>query len=534
MLKSAAFTFLLVCILICAGAQPKYEFRGAWIATVVNIDWPSSKGLSTVEQKQEFVDILDSLQRDGINAVVVQVRPAADAFYPSQYEPWSEYLTGVQGKAPDPYYDPLQFMIEEAHKRGMEFHAWINPYRAVFNTHTSSVSSTHITRKHPDWFVNYGTGKYFNPGLPVVMDYVTDVVRDIIRRYDIDGLHLDDYFYPYRIGNKEFPDEKAYREYGKGMTRDEWRRSNCDSIIKRIHDVVLDVKPGIKFGISPFGVWRNKSVDPMGSDTKAGVSNYDDLYADILLWLRKGWIDYVAPQLYWPTGHPLCDFETLVKWWNNHTYGKQLLIGHGISNAVETRQAAWRKPGELPDQINILRSYANVQGSIYFSAKDVLMNPNGWADSLHYDYYRYPALIPPAPWIDTTPPPSPQLVKIAPVQNGTGFITVTGREVNQTEEIVKTYVLYIGSSLRGLGAHPAMIIAADRVNNNFRFTVPQNLLPSGNSSCFIAVTSVDKENNESRISNVLEYNSAGFAANSAPAAGNKVPPGGPTLQVISK
>ncbi|HWB24925.1 MAG TPA: family 10 glycosylhydrolase [Chitinophagaceae bacterium] len=527
MVKSIVPIFFCLGLFSIAGAQPKYEFRGAWIATVVNIDWPSSKGLSTDEQKQEFIDILDSLQRDGINAVVVQVRPAADAFYPSQYEPWSEYLSGVQGKAPDPYYDPLQFMIDEAHKRGMEFHAWINPYRAVFNTRTSSVSPTHITRRHPEWFVNYGTGKYFNPGLPVVMDYVTDVVRDIITRYDIDGLHLDDYFYPYRIGNREFPDEKTYLKYGKGMTRDEWRRSNCDSIIKRIHDVVLDVKPGIKFGISPFGVWRNKSVDPMGSDTRAGVSNYDDLYADILLWLKKGWIDYVAPQLYWPIGHPLCDFETLVKWWSDHTYGKQLLIGHGISNAIETRQTAWRNPAELPDEINILRSYANVQGSIYFSAKDVLLNPNGWADSLHYDYYKYPALIPPAPWIDTTAPPSPQLLQVVPGKTVQSAIVVSGSEVNKTEEVVKNYVLYISTTRQGLGAHPTMIVAADRLNHNFRFIVPPNLLPAGNASCFMAVSCVDRENNESPVSNVLEYRSSGFTSNATP-------PGEPSVAKTGK
>ncbi len=497
-------------VFIKAAAQPKYEFRGAWIATVVNIDWPSTKGLSTDEQKQEFTNLLDNLQHDGINAVVVQVRPAADAFYPSQYEPWSEYLSGVQGQAPEPYYDPLQFMIDEAHKRGMEFHAWINPYRAVFNTRTSSVASNHATRVHPDWFITYGTGKYFNPGLPIVMEYVTDIVRDILHRYDIDGLHMDDYFYPYRIANREFPDQKTYLKYGKGMGKDEWRRSNCDSIIKRVHDVVLDTKPGIKFGVSPFGVWRNKSRDPQGSDTKAGVTNYDDLYADILLWLKEGWIDYVAPQLYWPVGHPLCDFETLVKWWSDHTYGKQLLIGHAISNAVETNQPAWHNPGELPDEINILRSYPNVQGSIYFSAKDVLQNPNGWEDSLHNDYYKYPALVPPAMWIDTTPPPSPQIIKITRAGDGQDSIIISGQEINKTEEIVKNYVLYIGTTPGILGTHPTMILAAQRANNTFSFTVPQSLLPNGSASCYIGVSCVDRENNESAISNVMEYKASGL------------------------
>jgi len=492
------------CFFNVAKSQPKYEFRGAWIATVVNIDWPSRKGLPTDIQKEEFITILNNLQHDGINAVVVQVRPSADAFYPSQYEPWSEYLGGVQGKTPDPYYDPLEFMITEAHKRGMEFHAWINPYRAVFNTRTSSITSAHITRRHPDWFLTYGTGKVFNPGLPIVMQYVTDVVRDIIRRYDIDGLHMDDYFYPYKIAGKDFPDQKTYLQYGKGMTKDDWRRSNCDSIIKRIHDVVLDTKPGIKFGVSPFGVWRNKSRDAMGSDTRAGVSNYDDLYADILLWLQEGWIDYVAPQLYWNIGHPLCDYETLVKWWNDHSYGKQVLIGHALYNATETNQKAWKNPDELPDEIKLLRASENVHGSIFFSTKDLLKNPNGWADSLHYNYYKYPALIPPAVWIDTSAPSSPEIMKVADHEDAPDSINITGKEVNETEEIIKNYVLYIANNKGGLGAHPAMIISADKTNT-FKFTIPRSLLPARGANCYIAVTCVDRENNESDISKIVEY-----------------------------
>ena len=218
------------------------------------MDWPSRKGLPVEEQKEEYIDMLDSLQHIGINAVIVQVRPAADAFYPSQYEPWSEYLGGVQGAPPSPYYDPLQFMIDEAHKRNMEFHAWLNPYRAVFNLKTSSVSPTHITRIHKDWFVTYGNTKYFNPGLPEVMQYVTNIVKDIVTRYDVDAIHMDDYFYPYRITGKEFPDGAAYRKYGNGLTKDEWRRSNCDSIIKMIHEAIVNIKPGIKFGDQ--SVWR--------------------------------------------------------------------------------------------------------------------------------------------------------------------------------------------------------------------------------------------------------------------------------------
>ena len=229
-----------------------------------------------------------------MNAVIVQVRPATDAFYPSPYEPWSQWLTGTQGKPPSPYYDPLQFMIEETHKRGMEFHAWCNPYRADNKIGESSIAPAHITRIHPEWFLNYGGQKYFDPGNKDAQQFVVKVIRDIVSRYDIDAIHMDDYFYPYRILGKEFPDQESFEKYGNGMDKEDWRRSNVDSIIETVSRVIKEEKPYCKFGISPFGVWRNQSKDPEGSATKAGQTNYDDLYADILLWLKNGWIDYVA------------------------------------------------------------------------------------------------------------------------------------------------------------------------------------------------------------------------------------------------
>ncbi|MES2006216.1 MAG: family 10 glycosylhydrolase [Bacteroidota bacterium] len=388
---------------------PNYEFRAVWIATVVNIDWPSKKTLSTAEQKAEFIRILDLHQRNGMNAVVVQVRPAGDALYPSKYEPWSEFLTGTQGLPPSPYYDPLEFMISETHKRGMEFHAWLNPYRAVFSVLSSSVSPSHLTKTHPEWFLLYGGKKYFNPSLPEVRQHLSNVVRDIATRYDIDGIHLDDYFYPYPIAGKEFPDQKDYLKYGKGLSKNDWRRSNCDSVILLIHNIVRSVKPYVKFGVSPFGVWRNKRQDPMGSDTRSGPTNYDDLYADILLWLQKGWIDYVVPQLYWERGHKLCDYDILLDWWNQYTYGKHLYIGHGIERAGSN--AAWRNPDEIPKEIQNLRNYPTTQGSVFFSSKIFEKNPLGWNDSLRNHYYRYPALVPPMPWISNTVPLQPLVQK---------------------------------------------------------------------------------------------------------------------------
>jgi len=421
--------FLAICLAFCSiflskiKAQPIFEVRAVWVASVENIDWPSKKGLNIEIQKSEFTKLLDLHQRNGMNTVFVQVRPAGDAFYPSSYEPWSEYLTGKQGLPPTPYYDPLQFMIEETHKRGMEFHAWINPYRAVFNISKSSIAPTHITKIHPDWFLNYGTTKFFNPGLPQVRAHVTRIVKDIVDRYDVDGIHMDDYFYPYRIDGKEFPDQKTFLLYGNGLSKDDWRRSNCDSIILQLYQTIRTANPRVKFGISPFGVWRNQSKDPRGSNTKGGQTNYDDLYADILLWLEKGWIDYVTPQLYWERGHKLCDYDGLLEWWNNNTFGKHMYVGHGIYRAGTN--AAWKDKNELPLQIQKLRSLSNTQGSAYFSSKTFEKNPNGWNDSLRNNYYAYPALPNPMPWIDSIAPEMPFL---EPLNDGINRISYKGKE----------------------------------------------------------------------------------------------------------
>ncbi|HSK11725.1 MAG TPA: family 10 glycosylhydrolase [Phnomibacter sp.] len=377
------------------------EFRAAWVATVVNIDWPSSKNLSTDAQKQEFISLLDMHKRNGLNALVVQIRPVADAFYDSPFEPWSEYLTGTQGRAPSPYYDPLRFMIDETHKRGMEFHAWLNPYRAVFNTRTSSVASSHPTRKFPEWFVDYGdasnTTRYFDPGIPEARNFVTNIVRDIVKRYDVDGIHMDDYFYPYPVGGKPFPDSKSYARYGNGMARDAWRRSNCDSIIVMIHRAIREEKPWVKFGISPFGVWRNASKDPNGSRTDAGITNYDHLYADILLWLEKGWIDYVAPQLYWSIGHPKADFMTLLEWWSQRTYGKHCYIGVSV---FETNTNYVRKdPTQLRRMMEAIRKTPNVHGAIFYKSSSFKQNPNGFNDFLRNDHYKEAAPVPVMDWL---------------------------------------------------------------------------------------------------------------------------------------
>ncbi|RYY83974.1 MAG: hypothetical protein EOO15_20345 [Chitinophagaceae bacterium] len=383
-------------------AAPRAEFRGVWIASVDNIDWPARGQYNVDSQQIDFRRQLDLHKANGMNAAIVQIRPAADAFYPSPYEPWSQWLTGQQGRAPLPLWDPVAFGIEETHKRGMEYHAWLNPYRATFNIAKSSITPGHITKQHPEWFLDYGGTRYFDPGNPEAQQWVVNVVTDIVARYDVDAIHMDDYFYPYRIAGKEFPDSASYRKYGNGMEKGAWRRSNTDSIIVKIARAMKATKPWVKFGISPFGVWRNKSQDPEGSATQAGQTNYDDLYADILLWLRKGWIDYVTPQLYWEIGFARADYTTLLDWWANHAYGRHVYIGHGIYRYYENNPA-WKQKDQLPRQIELLRKYPTIQGSIYFSSKSFERNPNGWNDTLRLNYYRVPAEVPVMPWLPGRP-----------------------------------------------------------------------------------------------------------------------------------
>ncbi len=412
-----------------------HEFRGVWVATVANIDFPSRKGLPVDSQKLEFIKIIDFHKANGMNAIVMQVRPAGDAFFPSQYEPWSIFLNGTQGLPPTPYYDPLEFMITECHKRGMELHAWINPYRAVFKYKENPTSPAHLTKIKPEWFLTYGDHKYFNPALPEVRQHTLRVVKDLIDRYDIDGLHMDDYFYPYKIAGKEFPDQESYEKYGNGMSLADWRRSNCDSIIKNLWDLISSHPHRVKFGISPFGVWRSLKDDPNGSNTTGGGNNYDELYADIRKWLQNGWMDYCVPQLYWELNHPTNRYDVLLDWWNNNVFGRDLYIGHGIYRAGGK---GWKDANEIPTQINLLRKYSTTQGSIYFSSKSFDRNPFGWNDSLRNKYYAAPALPPAMPWIDNVAPQMPTLANVDGVlqlgYNGTkpikGFMVIAGESTS--------------------------------------------------------------------------------------------------------
>lgn len=392
--------------------SPKREFRGSWVATVNNIDWPSKPGLSPARQQQEAIILLNKLQQLGMNAVILQVRPAADAMYPSKLSPWSRYLTGTPGQ--DPGYDPLQFWIDECHKRNMELHAWFNPFRVALK-YDEPLAPNHIAFQHPDWVVKYGNSLYFNPGVPEARQFITDVVIDVVRRYDIDGVQFDDYFYPYPIIGEAFPDSATFKEHQRNFTDDQledWRRDNVDKTIEMLSKAIKSIKPWVKFGISPFGVWRNFSKDPNGSLTSAGYTNYDHLYADVIKWMKNGWIDYLLPQIYWYIGQPAADFKILCNWWKNQTYGRALYIGHALYKLNPTSSILeWRQAEQLPNQLRLTRQIPEIEGNAYFSAKHFYRDLIGFQDSLENDFYAYPALVPEMPWIDNQPPQTPRKVK---------------------------------------------------------------------------------------------------------------------------
>ncbi|AJY73567.1 family 10 glycosylhydrolase [Paenibacillus beijingensis] len=352
--------------------------RGAWISTVFNLDWPSnaSKGIVS-KQKEEFAGLLDKLQALGINTVFVQVRPAGDALYPSAAVPWSKVLTGMQGQ--NPGYDPLAFMVEEAHKRGMKFQAWFNPFRANTDASVNGLAPNHVSLLHPDWIVNAGGKSYINPGIAEARQHIIDTILEVVNGYNIDGIHLDDYFYP---ANTAFNDDAAYLAYAANntiglMNRDDWRRSNINAFVQQLDVSIHAVKPRLDFGISPFGVWRNKAADATGSDTRASVTAYDSMYADVRTWIQNGWIDYVVPQVYWSFALDAAPYDKVTEWWVNEVKGTgvRLYIGHAPYKLGTTKEVGWSTSDEIINQLKYNRNHIEISGDIYFSAKDLLKNP---------------------------------------------------------------------------------------------------------------------------------------------------------------
>ena len=432
------FSFIMITVNLQSQFHPKNEMRGIWVATVNNIDWPSKPGLSSDDQKMELLELLDLTKQYNLNTVIFQVRPAADAFYLSSIEPWAQWLNGEQGKPPDPIYDPLEFAISECRKRGLDIHAWVNPYRAVTDT-ALITTRDHITQIHPEWFLTYGRTVYFDPGLPPTRDYVAGVVSDLVRRYDIDAVHMDDYFYPYRIANVSFPDDSSFARYSNGYTpeqRDDWRRENVDIIIKQISDSIKTIKPWVEFGISPFGVWRNSDKDPAGSETKAGQTNYDDLFADILKWQKKGWIDYIVPQIYWHIGFKVADYKILSEWWSHNSYGCRLYIGQApyrINRKATARE--WHSSKEILRQLDLNRTYPGVSGTMFFSGKVLRANPLRLKQRLLKGVFEYPAL----------PPENNRIVRIMPQQPFNPCLTVRDDSIDLSwgkGENTKKFVIY--------------------------------------------------------------------------------------------
>lgn len=371
------------------GTQPntQNELRGAWVPSVYNIDWPSKANLNKEKQQAEFIQLLDDLKDTGLNAVFVQVRPTSDAFYPSQLVPWSKYLTGTQGK--DPGYDPLAFMIEETHRRNMEFHAWFNPFRISVDDKLDSLVDSHPAKIHPDWVVRHQGKLMFDPGIPAARDHIIESIMEVVRNYDIDGIHLDDYFYPYGQDKEPFPDAASFAAYNNGQFTDkaDWRRDNVNQFVKTLGTQIHQVKNKVQFGISPFGVWRNKKMDPTGSDTSAGLGTYDDQYADVRTWIQNEWIDYVAPQIYWHIGHKAAPYDKLVDWWVNETRGTKvkLYIGHAAYK-LGTKETGWASADTIINQLDYNKKSGQVSGSIYYSSKNIQGNVLGIRDRLKTYY----------------------------------------------------------------------------------------------------------------------------------------------------
>ncbi|MDR0422616.1 MAG: family 10 glycosylhydrolase [Proteiniphilum sp.] len=387
-----------------ADGPPKREFRGVWVHTVGQTHYSR---MSSAEMKHYFADMMRKFDEAGINAVIFQIRPEADAFYRSELEPWSRYLTGEQGRAPDdPSFDPLTVIIDECHKHGMEFHAWLNPYRAK-NSIYSDLAESHIYWRHPERFIRYGTQLFFDPGRPENRNFICRVIRDIVKRYDVDAIHMDDYFYPYPVAGESFPDSSSFAKYAprQGFTpaqRDDWRRNNVNLLIRQVKRTVTATKRWVRFGVSPFGIYRNRWSDPSGSDTN-GLQNYDDLYADIKLWVEKGWVDYNIPQLYWEIGHRAADYTTLLQWWNDNSAGRPLIIGQDLKRSIDRN--------ELETKIRRTREASSIHGNCYWYGYQILDNFAGVTDMLKTDIHRTKALPPAFTHMSKGTPPAVKKLK---------------------------------------------------------------------------------------------------------------------------
>lgn len=481
---------------------PKREFRAAWVATVTNLDWPSSNNLSTASQKQELINLLDELKADGINTVIFQVRSESDAMYSSSFDPWSYWLTGSQGTAPYPYYDPLEFAVEEAHKRGMEIHAWFNPYRAERSVGNYTTASNHVTKLHPDWIFQIGTIKILNPGLKEVRNYIASVIYDVISRYDVDGVHFDDYFYPYPPNHMTASttnnalDDSAFAADPRGFTNKyDWRRDNVNTMVKQVNDTIQSLKPWIKFGISPFGIWQ-----PGYPSGITGMNAYTDIYCDAMNWLDNKTIDYLTPQLYWPFGGGQ-DYGKLQPWWADSVFanGRHFYPGHAYY-----RISAWTSASEMPNQIRLDRANSKVQGGVFFRAKNFPENPKGVTDSLKNDLYRFMALNPIMSWKDVIVPNPIQNLRFEKLANGQAGLTWDLPATASDGDSAYRYVVYRFSDPN---IQPANLDDPSNIINieGLRQSIPETP-PTAEGPYYFVVTALDRNYNESTMSEVITVN----------------------------
>ncbi|MBQ4915693.1 family 10 glycosylhydrolase [Maribacter sp. MMG018] len=469
--------------------QPKTEFRGVWIATVVNIDWPKNGSDLVDKQKEDYLKILDFYHELNYNAVIVQIRAAGDAFYNSEEAPWSRFLTGTEGENSKWPEDPLSWMIHEAHTRGMEFHAWLNPYRATFDLKTEVLSDEHDFNTHPEWMLKYGKKYYYDPGLPEVRKKMVAIIDEIVSNYDIDAIHYDDYFYPYTIKDEIFNDSITYYNCAQPeQSLEDWRRSNIDSLIKDSHSIIKAKKPWVQFGVSPFGVWKNNATDPRGSDTKAGQTTYDNLYADPLLWMQKGWLDYLAPQLYWSMDLPAASHSKLIDWWASNSVNTNIYIGNGAYKVRNNSDKAWDQKKELPNQFKLARRIPEIQGNIVFSAKSLMNNNPDVVSYLKKKYYRWQALPPTSPIVD---PPRDQKIKIISSHQSADYIEL---ELDGTSDI--RYALVYKTRKKEKEVYPIKKLRQKIfiTPGSNTLTIPKELI-KGN---YFAVTFFDKYGRESK------------------------------------
>ena len=479
--------FFLLLSLPLIAQNPKREFRGAWIQAVNG----QFQGMGRDRMQADLTHQLDVLKADGINAILFQVRVEADALYESALEPWSRYLTGQQGTAPNPYWDPLAWMVDECHRRGMELHAWINPYRAKTKG-TTALATNHPYILHPERFFQYDNLILFDPGLPENRAYICQVVADIVSRYDVDGLHIDDYFYPYPVAGVPIPDDASFARYGQNFNRAHWRRENVNQLIYDLSQTIHQLKPWVKFGVSPFGIYRNKRSWDQGSATN-GTQNFDDLYADVLKWVNEGWVDYNIPQIYWEIGHKAADYDELIHWWSRHATNRPLIIGQDVDRTVAKSDLQNPHKHQMEAKYALQRSLPGISGSCQWYSRAVVDNKGNYGTMLQQVYHSTPALQPLMPWLDKKAPGKPRKVKAVRMNDGTLHLCWTAPKAKKEMDQARLYAVYVFPKKMKVDLdNSAQLIA---ITPDTHLQLPYN---DGSTQWTYVVTALDRVQNESK------------------------------------